>query len=113
MQPSSAALLRDMLDAAGTIQDYVRGKTSADYFADRALRDAVQWNFAVIGEALSQLHKIDAPIAEQVREWNRIIGFRNQLVHGYGVIKHGITWDIIENKLPVLIDDLNRLLTIT
>ena len=64
----------------------------------------------MIGEALSQLCKIDPHSAEQINEWRRIIGFRNQLIHGYGVIKDEITWDIIESKLSVLLQDVERLL---
>lgn len=80
------------------------------YLVDNELRDAVHWNFAVVGEALSQLHKSDPTAAEQISEWPRIIAFRNQLIHGYGVIKSEITWDIIENKVPVLLADVKRLL---
>ena len=39
-----------------------------------------------------------------------IIAFRNQLIHGYGVIRNEITWDIIEKKLPVLRADVDALL---
>lgn len=110
MRPESAKLLSDMLDASNRIEDYTRGKTRDAYLADAELRDAVQWNFAVIGEALAQLYKIDAGTAEQITEWRRIIAFRNQLIHGYGVIKNEITWDIIENKAPVLRTEVRRLL---
>ena len=102
MRPESAKYLRDILDAATRIADYTREKSRDDYLAASELRDAVQWNFTVIGEALSQLHKLDPATAERITEWRRIIAFRNQLIHGYGVIKHEITWDIVENKLPVL-----------
>ena len=64
----------------------------------------------MIGEALAQLHRLDPGMAEQITEWRRIISFRNQLIHGYGVIEHGITWDVIESKLPVLVKDIHRLL---
>ena len=110
MQPESAKFLRDILDSADRIATYTRGKTQADYLADSALRDAVQWNFAVIGEALSQLRAIDAGVTERISEWRRIIAFRNQLIHGYGVINNEITWDIIQNKLPVLIREVAVLL---
>jgi len=55
------------------------------------VRQAVQWNFAVIGEALAHLHRIDAATAEQITGWRRIIGLRNQLIHGYGMIDHAVT----------------------
>jgi uncharacterized protein with HEPN domain len=110
MQPESAKFLGDILEGAERVADYTRGKTQADYLASRDLRDAVQWNFVVIGEALGQLHKLDPQTAEQISEWRRIIAFRNQLIHGYGVIKNEITWDIIEKKLSVLQADVRRLL---
>ncbi|MBI1338518.1 MAG: DUF86 domain-containing protein [Phycisphaera sp.] len=111
MQPETAKLLSDIRDAAERIARYTQGLTRDDYLADGALRDAVHWNFAVVGEALSQLYKHDPATARSVPEWQRIIAFRNQLVHGYGVIKNEITWDIIVTKLPVLrtaIEDLLR-----
>jgi uncharacterized protein with HEPN domain len=102
MRPESAKFLRDILDAAERIAAYTRGKARESYLADRELRDAVQWNFAVIGEALAQLHRTDSATAERITEWNRVIAFRNQLIQGYGVIQNEITWDIVENKLPIL-----------
>jgi len=111
MQPEAAKFLSDIAQAAARITNYTRGKASADYLASNELRDAVQWNFLVIGDALSQLHKLDPATSEQISEWRRVIAFRNQLIHGYGVIKHEITWDIVQNKLPILISEVNQLLT--
>lgn len=110
MRPESAKLLTDISQSVTQILAYTRGKSRDDYLNDKQLRDAVQWNFAVIGEALAQLHKADAVTAERITEWNRIIAFRNQLIHGYGVIRNEITWDIIENKVPVLRCDVDGLL---
>lgn len=110
MPPESAKLLTDILGAADRIAAYTSGKTREEYLGEIQLRDAVNWNFTIIGEALSQLHKLDQTTAEQIAEWRRIIAFRNQLIHGYGVIKNEITWDIIEKKLPVLRADTRRLL---
>jgi uncharacterized protein with HEPN domain len=110
MRPETAKFLHDMLDAADHVGEYVQGKTADEYLADNKLRDAVQWNFAVIGEALSQLEKTDPDTAHQITGWRRIIAFRNQLIHGYGVIRHQITWDIIQSKLPILRSDVQALL---
>lgn len=110
MPPESAKFLSDILDAAERITAYTAGKTRDGFLADGQLRDAVNWNFTVIGEALGQLHKLDSPTAERITEWRRIIAFRNQLIHGYGVIRNEITWDIIEKKLPVLRAEARQLL---
>jgi uncharacterized protein with HEPN domain len=110
MLPEAAKLLTDILGAAERIALYTDDATGEVYTSDTKLRDAVQWNFTVIGEALAQLHKLDAPTAERIHEWRRIIGLRNQLIHGYGVIKNEITWDIVQNKLPILLHDVRQLL---
>jgi uncharacterized protein with HEPN domain len=91
MPPDTAKYLRDMLDAARTIEQYVSGKTLDDYLQTRSLQDAVNWNFCVIGEALAQLARIDEATAKQVTDQAKIIGFRNQLIHGYAVINNRIT----------------------
>jgi uncharacterized protein with HEPN domain len=110
MQLESAKYLRDILDAAGAIQDYVRGKQFEDFLNTRSLRDAVHWNFCVIGEAVSQLRTIDEPTVEKLSGYWKIVGLRNQLIHGYGVIDSRITWGIIEDKLPILVREAKQLL---
>jgi uncharacterized protein with HEPN domain len=80
MPPESAKYLRDMLDAARAIDEHVRGRTADDYLNLRWLRDAVQWNFCVIGEALSQLDKTDGVTAQRLTDYAKIIAFRNQLI---------------------------------
>jgi uncharacterized protein with HEPN domain len=110
MRPESAKFLADILQAAERIRDYTRGTSREAFLANNALRDAVHWNFTVIGEALAQLSKLDPATAEQISEWRRIIAFRNQLIHGYGVIRSEITWDIVEHKLPILHAEVRALL---
>lgn len=111
MQPESAKLLQDIIDAADRIAGYVSGKNRDEFLACRELCDAVHWNFAIVGEALNQLHKIDPTCAERIYEWRRIVGFRNQLIHGYGVIKNDITWDIIQTRLQKLRAQVQLLLS--
>lgn len=110
MPPETAKFLQDMLDCAQRIAHYALGKSKAGFTSDRSLRDAVQWNFIVIGEALSQLRHVDPDVAEKITEWHRIIAFRNQLIHGYGIIRDPITWSIVQEKVPVLIDESRSML---
>jgi uncharacterized protein with HEPN domain len=110
MPPESAKFLNDMLDSAMRIAAYTNGMSRDAFLTQPQVRDAVNWNFSVIGEALSQLRKSDSQTAERITEWHRIIAFRNQLIHGYAVVKNEITWDIVEKKLPMLIADLRNLM---
>ena len=60
-----------------------RPELSRDYLDNRMLRSAVERQFEIIGEALSQLAKIDPAVAARIPDLRRIVGFRNVLIHGY------------------------------
>ncbi len=110
MQPESRKLLEDMRLAAVSIQHFLRGKSLTDLKGEDLLRSAIYYKFAIIGEALSQLRHQDPQTAERISEQTRIIGFRNQIIHGYKVIEDEVTWNIIERKLPVLLRELEQVL---
>lgn len=77
---------------------------------DEQLRWSVERGFEIIGEALTQLRKIDAVTAESISDWRAIIGFRNVLIHAYAAVDHRKTWDIVNTELPILIQELDLLL---
>ena len=110
MPPEAATYLRDMLDAVQAIEDQVRGLAAAEFLARRGVRDAVTWNLCVIGEALNKLVKVDEPTARQITDSRKIVAVRNQLIHGYAVINHDITWEIATEKLPILRRELEQML---
>jgi uncharacterized protein with HEPN domain len=75
------------------------------------LRSAVERQFEIIGEALSQLAKADSRCAERISEYRRIIAFRNILIHGYAELDTRLVWGVLEAKLPVLYREVTDLLS--
>jgi uncharacterized protein with HEPN domain len=110
MPPESQKLLTDIFEAAQSIQRFVVNKTFADFKNDDGLRSSNYFKFVIIGEAMSQLRQRDPATAQQISEHMRIIAFRNQIIHGYGRIDDEITWQIIEQKVPTLIHEVQALL---
>jgi uncharacterized protein with HEPN domain len=110
MPPEVMKLLRDMQEAADDIATFATGRSFEDFEQDKQLRRAIERSFEIIGEALSQLRKIDAATAQKISDWQAIIGFRNVLIHGYGQVDHAKTWDIVQSELPILRDELDELL---
>ena len=102
--------LWDALRAAERVQGFVRGKTYEVFLEDDLVRSAVERQLEIIGEALSQLAKIDPQTAGKVAELRRIIAFRNILVHGYTAVDYDTVWRLIEDKLPALQANLHMLL---
>jgi uncharacterized protein with HEPN domain len=110
MQPESRKLLTDMLEASKAIMDFAHGKDFPDIGRDKLLRSGIYYQFVIIGEALSQLKNFDQSLFDRVSENARIVSFRNQVVHGYGAIRDDVTWQIIQDKVPVLHRELVGLL---
>jgi len=110
MERETAKYLVDVQDAAAALSRFVADRTRDDYLKDELLRSGVQWQFAVIGEAISQLAKIDRHTAERITDYRQIISFRNILIHGYGEVNDEAVWLRIEQHLPVLIRDVSLLL---
>jgi uncharacterized protein with HEPN domain len=106
----SRKLLWDMQQAARAITSFVAGKAEADYLSDLMFRSAVERQFEIAGEAMARLAKRDIDTAKKVSEYRGIIGFRNQLIHGYDDIEHPISWGIVTTKLPILLAEVDALL---
>ena len=110
MRRDARCYLWDALKAAEAVQSFLRGRTYEVFVEDHLLRSAVERQLEIIGEALSQLAKVDPQIADNVPELGRIIAFRNILVHGYAAIDYDTVWRLIEDKLPELQSNLTMLL---
>ncbi len=110
MRLESAKLLEDIRVAAADGLEIAAGKTFEEYLASKQLRYAVERCFEIAGEALTQLNKMDPETAQQITDWRDIIGFRNVLIHGYAVVQHDKTWDIVTTELPILLREVNKLL---
>jgi uncharacterized protein with HEPN domain len=65
--------------------------------------------FIIIGEALMRLRATDPVIYDSIPEADRTIAFRNVIAHGYDVIVDEIVWEIIREKIPVLLNVAQRL----
>ena len=111
MRRESKKFLFDIDEACRAVRDFTKGKTFEDYRRDLMLRSAVERQFEIIGEALNRLHHVDPHTAEQIPEFQRIIAFRNILIHGYAAIQNDTVWGVVEGNLPALADRVGRLLS--
>ena len=99
----------DIRQAALRIAEFTSGKRFEDYQSDAMLRSAVERQFEIIGEALARLARLDEELVSRISEHRRIIAFRNILIHGYAHVDDRVVWDVIQTKMPVLLNDLERL----
>ena len=102
MDPKSPKLLEDVADACKFVAGVTAGVTFSDYLSDRLLRQAVERNFEIIGEALLRIERVDPSTAARISDFRGVIGLRNRLAHGYDDIDNPRIWEIIQAFLPIL-----------
>lgn len=110
MRLEARKYLHDISQAIDLLTEFTGGKSYDDYCADKMLRAAVEREFEIIGEALSQLAKLDKQTADRISQYPRIIAFRNILIHGYADVDDALVWDLVEAKLPRLKQEIGSLL---
>jgi uncharacterized protein with HEPN domain len=103
------AYLEDIVQAAQKINRYISGLSVQTFSDDEKTIDAVVRNLEVIGEAV---RNIPEDIRDKYPEiaWRRIAGLRNILTHEYFAVSTKIVWDISTNKLPILEQQINKIL---
>lgn len=101
--------VRDILDAIAEIQDFTRGMDLGTFKNDDKSIRAVEMNFIIIGEAANQ-------IPDEVEEkypsipWTLMRAMRNRIVHVYFNVDEKLMWDTVQNDLPPLVVELEKLL---
>ena len=110
MKRESARYLWDALTAGERIARFVDGKSFEDYLSDEMLRAAVERQFEIIGEALGHVRRLDGDTATQIPELDRIVAFRNILIHSYATVDDRLVWGVVEGKLERLLEALRTLL---
>ena len=101
--------LLDMRDAAIDAMNIAGGHTRADVENNRTLQLALVKAIEIMGEAAHHVSKDTRALAPDI-DWGDIVGMRNRLVHGYRNINYDVLWDVITEKLPPLVTQLNRLI---
>ena len=101
--------LTDMWDAIIKIEKYIGQKSFEEFVADDLVYDAVMRQLTILGEAANSVSK---GIREQYPDvsWFEIVGLRNRLMHEYSNVEDDIVWGTFVNDLPVLKQQLEKML---
>jgi len=102
--------IRHALDAAEKIHSFTKGKTREVLDTDETLALALVRLLEIIGEAANCISREFSERNQDI-PWNKMIGMRNRLIHGYFDINYDIVWDTVTNDIPGLINLLRKSLS--
>jgi uncharacterized protein with HEPN domain len=95
------AFLNDILAAIGDISDFTAGLSLPTFAADKKTFQAALRSLEIIGEAVKNVPEALRAKHGKV-DWKLFAGLRDVLIHRYFRVDPEIIWDVIQNKLPIL-----------
>jgi Uncharacterized conserved protein len=110
MTEKQLKLLYDVKLAIDEIESYfsTEAKTYENYKSNSILKRAIERNLEIIGEAMNRLVKENPEFT--IENAIRIIGLRNQIIHGYDSVSDENIWGIVTIHLPKLKSEVNSLI---
>jgi uncharacterized protein with HEPN domain len=103
----SGERLRDILEAIAAIERYTPQDEQA-FEKDELVQGWFLRHLQIIGEAARGLPQDVRTLAPEV-PWQKIIGMRNVLVHGYFEIDTDVVWNAATRDVPALKPAIERL----
>jgi uncharacterized protein with HEPN domain len=102
-------LLYNILRSIEKIEEYTHALSLEQLLHDERTKDAVLRNIQVIGDASKNL---PAEFIERHPDidWRGIAGMRNSITHRYFHVDWNLVWISIHEELPVLKDQLLKLI---
>ena len=110
MSRDESFYLSDIQECCEKILKYTAGYTFEDLIHDDRTYDAILRNLEIIGEAAKHVADETKERYPQVK-WRKIGDFRNIVAHNYFGVSNEIVWDVIENEIPPLLDQVKIIMS--
>jgi uncharacterized protein with HEPN domain len=98
----------DMITFAEKVLTYTEELDQPRFESSGLNYDATVRNLSLLGEAATRIPLSIREAAAQI-PWRQIIATRNRLIHGYLGIDNDTLWSIIQDEIPPLLNELQKL----
>ncbi len=109
MRNDPKVYIKYMLESIALIQEYTREVSREDFLGRTYLQDAVIRRLEIIGEAVKSLPPDFRDRHDEI-PWQRMAGMRDVLIHEYFGVDLNLTWQTVQQDLPVLKSKLEEVL---
>jgi uncharacterized protein with HEPN domain len=109
MSRDEALYLEDIIECGEKVLRFTEGMTFKEFVQDELHFDAVLRNLEIIGEAVKHIPESTKEKYPDVK-WRKIAGFRDVVAHNYFGVSDEIVWDIVENMVPLLLEQTKKIL---
>ncbi|MDI6770443.1 MAG: DUF86 domain-containing protein [Anaerolineales bacterium] len=109
MSRDESFFLADIQECCEKVLKFTKGMNFKDFVCDDLHFDAVLRNLEIIGEAVKHISEEQRQKYPQVK-WRKIAGFRDVVTHNYFGVSDEIVWDIVENEVPALLEQVRAML---
>ena len=82
-------------------------KSFENYQTNNLIKRAVERDLEIIGEATNRILKEDPEF--EIENAHRIVGLRNQIIHGYDTVSDENIWGVLIIYLPKLKEEIKKL----
>ncbi len=99
--------LHHILEAINFILNQTAALAEDEFYKNEVLKKAVVHDLNIIGEAANY---ISAEIKQKYPgvSWPQIVATRHRLIHEYFYVNYRVVWEIIQNDLPVLKEQIEK-----
>lgn len=111
MTDKTPKLLVDALGAIEAAKEFMAGCSLDAYAQNKMQRSAVERQLEILGEACSQLARLEADLVMSVPNLKLAIDLRNRIIHGYDSVDDEIIYLTVVEDLDALKLGLSTLLT--
>lgn len=101
--------IKHIVEAIDKINSYIGDISFKDFSKNDLLIDGVVRELEIIGEAVNQLDEDFKNFYHEI-PWHKIVGMRNQLIHGYFAVDLEIVWETSKDDLPAFKQQLDQIL---